>query len=111
MRPIAQVGLRTTTWTDLARPSGLTAGTVRFRWKDGRPELAFTDVEWAAGASIPWSALPAAAMLDERARSTAVLSRTTNLGVQATIVAFFGFIWMGATASPGPMSGMLTWST
>lgn len=101
---------RTTAWESLGTLTGLTAGTCRFRWANGQPQLAFASVEWEAGATIPWTALPAEARIDGYARSSAVLTATTDLTQQATIIAYSGFIYMGQLASPQPMTGMVTWT-
>ena len=100
----------TTEWESLGTLPGLTAGTCRFRWANGQPQLALASVEWAAGATIPWTALPADARIDTHARSSAVLTATTDLTQQLTIIAYSGFIYMGKLASPQPMTGMIAWT-
>ena len=100
----------TTEWESLGTLPGLTAGTCRFRWANGQPQLALASVEWAAGATIPWTALPADARIDTHARSSAVLTATVDLTQQMTIIAYSGFIYMGKLASPQPMTGMIAWT-
>lgn len=104
---------RTTEWQVLGTVPGLTAGECLFRWANGQPQLSLKGVEWLAGASIPWAAMPAGSRINFNARSSATLSGTSSLATQRTIVAYFtgtNFIYMGPEGSPMPMSGMITWT-
>lgn len=111
MRPVIHASLQTTPWQSLGTVAGLTAGTVSFRWKNGRPQLTFMDAEWVAGAVIPASVIPTGAAIETMSRSSTVLARSTDLSAQATIVMWSGGIYMGKVASPGPMRGTITWPT
>lgn len=104
---------RTTAWQVLGTVPGLTAGECLFRWANGQPQLSLKSVEWLAGASIPWTAMPAGSRINFNARSSAILSGASNLAIQRGIVAYYAgtnFIYMGPEASPMPMSGMITWT-